>query len=303
MRRTMGRWQPPPRLGTRSRSAAAWWWSARPSTTSGRRSRCCCSPTSTPGRRLAADGLGGARARAVRRPWTVLARGRPRRAPAGRRPRRRPRGHERRLLPRPRPAAARDRRRHRVPRRHRAGGVRRAHPRNACALALAVAGVALLTQVRLAGTPVGLLLAAANCLGFVLYVVIGHRLANVRRSAAAPPWTGSASSWRSARSPPRRSASAPALPGGPPPDLAALGARRRHLLDGDPLPHRPARDGPAAPRDVQPHARAAAGHRHGVRHRRCCTSCPAARTWSASRWSSRASPPTEHRTPPRRRPT
>jgi inner membrane transporter RhtA len=51
--------------------------------------------------------------------------------------------------------------------------------RNALALALTVAGVALLTQVRIAGTPVGLLLAAANCVGFVLYVLLGHRLANV----------------------------------------------------------------------------------------------------------------------------
>jgi inner membrane transporter RhtA len=59
--------------------------------------------------------------------------------------------------------------------------------RNACALALTIAGVALLIQVRIAGTPIGLLLAVANCLGFMLYVLIGHRLANVpseRRSAA-----------------------------------------------------------------------------------------------------------------------
>jgi inner membrane transporter RhtA len=59
--------------------------------------------------------------------------------------------------------------------------------RNACALALTIAGVALLIQVRLAGTPIGLLLAAANCVGFMLYVLVGHRLANVpseRRSAA-----------------------------------------------------------------------------------------------------------------------
>jgi inner membrane transporter RhtA len=59
--------------------------------------------------------------------------------------------------------------------------------RNAVALALTVAGVALLIQVRIAGTPVGLVLAAANCLGFMLYVLVGHRLANVptdRGSAA-----------------------------------------------------------------------------------------------------------------------
>jgi len=59
--------------------------------------------------------------------------------------------------------------------------------RNAFALALTVAGVALLIQVRLTGTPIGLLLAAVNCVGFMLYVLVGHRLANVpseRRSAA-----------------------------------------------------------------------------------------------------------------------
>jgi inner membrane transporter RhtA len=56
--------------------------------------------------------------------------------------------------------------------------------RNALALALTVAGVALLTEVRIAGTPVGLALAAANCVGFMLYVVLGHRLANTAGSSA-----------------------------------------------------------------------------------------------------------------------
>jgi inner membrane transporter RhtA len=59
--------------------------------------------------------------------------------------------------------------------------------RNATALAVTVVGVGLLTEVRIAGTPVGLLLAAANCVGFALYIVLGHRLANVpaERSGAA----------------------------------------------------------------------------------------------------------------------
>jgi inner membrane transporter RhtA len=48
--------------------------------------------------------------------------------------------------------------------------------RNSLALALAVGGVALLTEVSLAGGTAGLLWAAANCVGFVLYVVIGHRI-------------------------------------------------------------------------------------------------------------------------------
>jgi inner membrane transporter RhtA len=48
--------------------------------------------------------------------------------------------------------------------------------RNTLALALVCGGVALLTEVSLAGSAVGLLWAAANCFGFVLYVVLGHRI-------------------------------------------------------------------------------------------------------------------------------
>ncbi|GAB3424945.1 DMT family transporter [Flindersiella endophytica] len=50
-------------------------------------------------------------------------------------------------------------------------------PRNLGALVLAVSGVVLLTDVRLAGSPLGVALAFANCLLFVLYVVLGHRIA------------------------------------------------------------------------------------------------------------------------------
>jgi len=49
--------------------------------------------------------------------------------------------------------------------------------RNSTALALAAAGVALLTQVRFAGEPLGYLFAFANCGLFVLYIVLGHRIA------------------------------------------------------------------------------------------------------------------------------
>jgi inner membrane transporter RhtA len=48
--------------------------------------------------------------------------------------------------------------------------------RNSVALALVCGGVALLTQVSLAGSVSGLLWAGANCVGFVLYVVLGHRI-------------------------------------------------------------------------------------------------------------------------------
>lgn len=49
--------------------------------------------------------------------------------------------------------------------------------RNAGALALAAAGVYLLTDVRLSGQPVGFAFAFANCALFILYIVLGHRIA------------------------------------------------------------------------------------------------------------------------------
>ncbi|HET9140357.1 EamA family transporter [Actinophytocola sp.] len=55
--------------------------------------------------------------------------------------------------------------------------------RNAGALALAVAGVALLTDARLSTEPLGIVLAFANCALFVLYIVLGHRIASTGRQA------------------------------------------------------------------------------------------------------------------------
>jgi inner membrane transporter RhtA len=49
--------------------------------------------------------------------------------------------------------------------------------RNLAALALAVAGVYVLTEVRLGGQPLGFVFAFADCALFVLYVILGHRLA------------------------------------------------------------------------------------------------------------------------------
>jgi inner membrane transporter RhtA len=51
-------------------------------------------------------------------------------------------------------------------------------PRNAAALALTVGGVAALTDLHLAEQPLGLAFAFGNCALFVLYVVLGHRVAN-----------------------------------------------------------------------------------------------------------------------------
>jgi inner membrane transporter RhtA len=49
--------------------------------------------------------------------------------------------------------------------------------RNFIALAAAAAGVYLLTDVRLAGEPLGLAFAFANCALFVLYIALGHLIA------------------------------------------------------------------------------------------------------------------------------
>jgi inner membrane transporter RhtA len=49
--------------------------------------------------------------------------------------------------------------------------------RNFAALACAVAGVTMLTDPRIAGEAVGFVFAFANCALFVLYVVLGHRIA------------------------------------------------------------------------------------------------------------------------------
>ncbi len=49
--------------------------------------------------------------------------------------------------------------------------------RNLVAFSLAIAGVALLTRVELVANPLGYVFAFANCALFVLYVVLGHRIA------------------------------------------------------------------------------------------------------------------------------
>jgi inner membrane transporter RhtA len=49
--------------------------------------------------------------------------------------------------------------------------------RNLAALLLACGGVFLLTSVRLSGEPIGYIFAFANCTLFVLYILLGHRIA------------------------------------------------------------------------------------------------------------------------------
>jgi inner membrane transporter RhtA len=63
--------------------------------------------------------------------------------------------------------------------------------RNLAALVLAVAGVTVLTDIRLAGEPLGYVFAFANAALFLLYILLGHRIAasggvaGVERLAAA----------------------------------------------------------------------------------------------------------------------
>ncbi|MFD0743630.1 DMT family transporter [Phytohabitans flavus] len=53
--------------------------------------------------------------------------------------------------------------------------------RNLAALASAVAGVYLLTDVRLVSEPLGIALAAANAVLFAAYIVLGHRVARTEK--------------------------------------------------------------------------------------------------------------------------
>src|SRR6266705_5709566 len=58
-------------------------------------------------------------------------------------------------------------------------------PRNAAALGLTICGVAALTDLRLAGQPLGFAFAFGNCALFLLYVVLGHRIANTDAGTGA----------------------------------------------------------------------------------------------------------------------
>jgi inner membrane transporter RhtA len=50
--------------------------------------------------------------------------------------------------------------------------------RNAAALALTTAGVVVITQIRITGQPLGFVFAFGNCALFMLYVILGHKIAN-----------------------------------------------------------------------------------------------------------------------------
>lgn len=63
--------------------------------------------------------------------------------------------------------------------------------RNLIAVALTVAGVVRLTELRLVGEPLGFVFAFANCALFMLYVVLAHRIATNRAaSTTRSPMSG-----------------------------------------------------------------------------------------------------------------
>jgi inner membrane transporter RhtA len=57
--------------------------------------------------------------------------------------------------------------------------------RNAGALLLTTAGVVTITSIRITGQPLGFVFAFANCALFVLYILLGHRMANAGGRGAA----------------------------------------------------------------------------------------------------------------------
>ena len=67
--------------------------------------------------------------------------------------------------------------------------------RNAGALLLTTAGVVTITSVRITGQPLGFVFAFANCALFMLYIMLGHRMANEggRGAAAAARRTSTGS--------------------------------------------------------------------------------------------------------------
>ena len=135
--------------------------------------------------------------------------------------------------------------------------------RNLAAIALAVGGVYLLTDVRLAGEPLGVALAFANAVLFAAYIVLAHRVA---RNGAIGGIDGLAASMLVAAvvvTPLSAWAAVPAL-GDPVALLAGVGVG----ICSSVIPYvlRPARDAPAAACDLRADGLAAAGDRDG--HRR-----------------------------------
>ena len=127
--------------------------------------------------------------------------------------------------------------------------------------------VLTLTDIRPAGAPLGFGFAFANCALFMLYVTLGHRVANAGPRDGSR-WGGVdqfgvamliAAIRDHAAMPVRRGARLR------PPRLAAGRCRGRRLLLGHPVRDRPTRHGSAAPGDLRIDAEHLAGLRHGYR--------------------------------------
>lgn len=66
-------------------------------------------------------------------------------------------------------------------------------PRNIVALCLTIVGVIAISEIRFSGQPIGFAFAFVNCALFVLYIIVGHQIAN-RDAAGAINKRGSADS-------------------------------------------------------------------------------------------------------------
>ncbi len=62
--------------------------------------------------------------------------------------------------------------------------------RNLAALIVTISGVAVLTEVRLTGEPAGYAFAFANCAGFMLYIILAHRVATTATAGKAADTAG-----------------------------------------------------------------------------------------------------------------
>jgi inner membrane transporter RhtA len=63
--------------------------------------------------------------------------------------------------------------------------------RNVAALVLTTVGVGAVTAIRIGGQPLGFVFAFANCALFMLYVILGHRIASSGTSSGSPGSQGS----------------------------------------------------------------------------------------------------------------
>jgi inner membrane transporter RhtA len=139
--------------------------------------------------------------------------------------------------------------------------------RNAAAFALAVAGVALLSEVQITGEAPGLAFSLANCGLFALYIVLGHRIAAEGGGTGIDRLATAMVIAAVAITPAGIAAAAP----------ARGGLRRRRLLVGHPVRDRSARHGPAPAGRVRAADVAAAGQRDGHRGDRAAPAAAAAR--------------------------